>query len=480
MPVTMSHGGQRGRAESGVLLLATALALGGCSDDGRSGVPGNALASTTGGAGGALATNGVGGSGMGGSGGSSGAFTTNGAGGSGMGGSGASFVPEPIPDLDPEPAVACANIPPDHFQFLDDACKAKVVPSHVDRDLPCALDDASSTVSLKDGGTVTYQASSEAPSFDTASLSAFVPAELMATVILIRRVKGVPYYRYLSTGDHDTPYQPWSTTKVIAAANAAAQLRSSSKSKVGLTASVNSKPLGDLVTSVCNYDNSPYSSNSLGRYFHNIGTRKRANDLIHALWLKRPDTETFGGNYGELEPAALGYTFVDGANELSITKDTSTGPANHLSSHTMADMMRRLVLHREEPTYRMPGLQWLDVRVLFYGAEGSMKYGEWGGMSADTAVYLQSGHDMNYLEKRSHGRWRIFSKLGLGTSGQFLNVGYACLPVLDDQDAAVPGWGREFVIAAHLPAGGASWAERDRILAKAYRAIVTRIVDGRL
>lgn len=36
------------------------------------------------------------------------------------------------------------------------------------------------------------------------------------------------------------------------------------------------------------------------------------------------------------------------------------------------------------------------------------------------------------------------------------------------------------VISAHLPSGGATWKERDRLLAKAYRAIITRIVDGRL
>jgi hypothetical protein len=44
----------------------------------------------------------------------------------------------------------------------------------------------------------------------------------------------------------------------------------------------------------------------------------------------------------------------------------------------------------------------------------------------------------------------------------------------------VPDWGKEFVIAAHLPSGGATWRERDRLLARYYREIVSRIVDGRL
>ena len=30
------------------------------------------------------------------------------------------------------------------------------------------------------------------------------------------------------------------------------------------------------------------------------------------------------------------------------------------------------------------------------------------------------------------GRRRIYSKLGLGSQGQFLDVGYGCFPVLDD------------------------------------------------
>jgi hypothetical protein len=293
-------------------------------------------------------------------------------------------------------------------------------------------------------------------------------------------VGGVPHYRYLSNGHHYEAYQPWSTTKFLAAANAASSLQIASSYQVGLTASVDNTPLGDLVTSVHNYDYDPYSSNSLGKYFHNVGGRARANGLIHELWLGRPDSETFGGNYGAEAPA-LGYTFAEsGGASVTITPDSTTGPANHLSSFTTAEALKRLVLHREEPTQRLPGIQWADVQTLLYGAEGSAKYGDWGGMTADTAIYLQSGHDIDYIEDRSKGRWVIFSKLGLGSGGQFLNVGYACLPVLDDDLQPVPGWGRELVISAHLATGGVSWADRDRMLARAFRAIVIRVVDGRL
>ena len=73
-----------------------------------------------------------------------------------------------------------------------------------------------------------------------------------------------------------------------------------------------------------------------------------------------------------------------------------------------------------------------------------------------------------------------FSKLGLGTKGQFVHMGYGCFPVIDPSGAPVSGHGREFVIATHLKEGGGSWKGRDRELARIYRKIELRIVDGRL
>lgn len=391
------------------------------------------------------------------------------------------YVPDPIPVIGEEPPPLCDHpSPTDYFQFLDDTCSAKQWPTNTDRDLACPTADPSPVIALAGGGEVTYYPSSSPVVVDSTALVGIVPDDLYVTVILIRRIDGVPHYRYLSNGHHDEPYQPWSTTKFLAVANAAASLEIASSYEVGLTASVDGVPLGDLVTSVHNYDNDPYSSNALGKYFHNIGGRARANDLIHELWLQRSSTETFGGNYGAEAPS-LGYTFVaPGGASVTISPDTSAGPANYLSSFTTAEALKRLVLHREEASQRLPGIQWSDIKTLLYGAEGSTKYGPWGGMSRDTAIYMQSGHDIDYIQARSKGRWRIFSKLGLGSSGQFLNVAYACLPVLDDQLQPVPGWGRELVISAHLPLGGGSWAERDRMLARAFRAILIRVVDGRL
>jgi hypothetical protein len=450
--------------------LAALLALAACGDDATG--TGGAGASGTGGVGTASGTGGdpTGGNDVGGRGGEG-----------GEGGGSAPFVPAPIPEVPdevPEPCQAAIDSVYE-FQFLDGVCGDKRWPSDETRDFACPTNDSSATVELEGGGTVTYQPPGAAPIVDTTALSGLLPAGLRVTVILIRRVNGVPHYRYLSNGTHFETFQPWSSTKFLAAANAAARLRIASNYEVGLTGSVGSLMLGDLVTALVDYSYDPYSSNSIGRYFHDIGGRAAANAMIHEAWLGRPSVETFGGNYGEAAPA-LGYSFTDdGGASVSITPDGTSGPANHLSTFTTAEAIKRLVLHREDASGRLPGIQWKDIEVLLHGAEGSAK-GPFGGLSADPAIYLQTGFDIDYLEARSHGRFRVYSKLGLGSSGQFLDTGYACFPVLDDEGEPVPGWGREFVISAMLDSGGANWKERDRVLATAYRTIVKRIIDGRI
>ncbi len=390
--------------------------------------------------------------------------------------------PYPIPDPGEELPAPCqaAIDTPDYFQFLDNLCNEKVWPTDQDRERQCPVSDDSPFMTLKDGTVVEYKPAEAPVVFDTQALNGLTPAGMEIAVILIKRIDGVPYFRYLSNGKHDVAMQPWSTTKFLAAANAAATMRIKSDYKVGLTASVKGIPLGDLVTSVCNYDYNPYSSNALGAWFHDIGGRNKANGLIHADWLDRPAAESFGGNYGEAAPS-LGYSFVEpDGSTLTVPKDTTSGIANNLSMFTLAEALKRIVLHMVVPSQRLPGIQWKDVKVLLFGAEGSKKYGKWGGMTADTAIYLQMGHDIDYIEERSHGQWVIFSKLGLGTQGQFVHVGYSCWPALDEGGNPVTGVGREFVIAAQLDQGGTTWAKRDRLLAETYRKIIIRIVDGRL
>lgn len=385
------------------------------------------------------------------------------------------------PVLDEEPAPICPAAAEQswYFQFLDNLCGDKVLPTSQDRDRSCPVGDTSPVMTLATGEQVVYQPASDAIQWDTTSLQGLAPGDMHLVVILVKRVDGVPHYRYLSTGSHYEPFQPWSTSKFLAVANAAVELRLSSEYQVGLSASVDGHPLGDLVTSLVAYDNNPFSSNSLGAYFHDIGGRANANAMINWWWLKRPDAESFGGNYGDLPPA-LGSTFVEheGAT-VTIEPKIAGGHSNRLSAYTLAESLKRLALHREEPSQQLPGIQWEDVKVLLYGAEGSHK-GRWGGMSSDTAAYLHAAHDMAYIEKRSQGQWTVFSKLGLGTSAEFAHVGYGCWPVLDSAGVVVDGQGREFVIAAHMPEGPGAWVERDRELARVYRRIALRIVDGRI
>jgi|GEM_PF-2386339 len=389
--------------------------------------------------------------------------------------------PWPVPELDPEPAMPCpeANDDPYTFQFLDDVCHAKAWPTVVDRDFACPVLDLSADVVRADGSTVTFAGADAPVVIDATALAGLdLPAGLKVVLLEIVRVDGAPRFRYVSNGTEDEAVQPWSSTKFLAVANAAARLRIASDYEVGLTASVGGVPVGDYVTSIHTYDDEPYSSNSLAAWFHDVGLHQRANDLIHEAWLDRPADETFGGNYGEA-PAPLPFTFEEaGGASVTLTPDPGSGPANHLSVLTLAEALKRLVLHREVASQRLPGIQWLDVKTLLYGAAGSATYGDWGGMTADTAIYLQAAHDLSYLAARSQGRWRIFSKLGLGSQGQFVHVGYACWPVLDADGAPVPGKGREVVVAAQLATGGASWAERDRLLARAYRTLMIRLVES--
>ena len=376
---------------------------------------------------------------------------------------------------------SCGPFPTYYYQFLDDTKCVKALPSNRDRELACPTESASATVRTTDGREVTYSPAGAPVEVDASALDGLVPDDLRVTLILVRRVNGVPHYRYLSNGRHNNIVQPWSSTKFMAAANAAARLRTASDYRVGLTGSVDGWPLGDLVTMVHAYDEKHFTSNGLSRYFHDVGGRARAQGLISS-WLGRPAGETFGGNYGA--PAAgLGFRFEDGDATVQLTRDTATPPENQLSTFTLAEFLKRLVMHREDAATRLPGIQWADVRTLLYGAEHSRLYdaNDPQGMEADTAIYLQQAFDVRAMEERTRGQWRVFSKLGHGQSrgGEFVHVGYACLPKLDDAGKPVPEAGKELFLATHLSAGG-RLAEGDSRLASIYRTIVGRVLDGQL
>jgi hypothetical protein len=105
-------------------------------------------------------------------------------------------------------------------------------------------------------------------------------------VILIRRpVQGGVYFKYFcGSGDDSLPWQPWSSTKIYAQANAAGHIREVCPAS-GLPSDATGKhgptPLGDLATVVSSYDSTQgYTSNGLSKYFHDLGGRYRLLCLI--------------------------------------------------------------------------------------------------------------------------------------------------------------------------------------------------------
>ena len=104
---------------------------------------------------------------------------------------------------------------------------------------------------------------------------------------------------------------------------------------------------------------------------------------------------------------------------------------------------------------KFPGVEDEDIKSLVYGAIDSQLFPElqWGGMTADTAIFLQSAVNITQIEGDSQGKWRIFSKLGAGYStsrlrGEIITTAYACFPVLDSNGNSVPGEGFEFTLTA--------------------------------
>ena len=347
--------------------------------------------------------------------------------------------------------AAAADASNPNFEYQDDTCHRKVWPSNGDRAFTCGIvspDRADGFAPARPLGEV---------SVDTQTLAGVAP-DLDFTVIAIRRdAAGHPRYRYFSNGTHEKAVQPLSSTKFMAIAAAAAKLRTSSDYQVGLAASTDGIPLGDLATVIHDYNEQHYESNALARYFLNIAGRSAVNGLVHDAWLGRPSSEFLGGNYGAAA-APLSYRFtMPGGAAVEVSPDDESPGTNNLSTLTMAAFLKRLVMHREDASTRLPAIQWEDLQVLFYGPTTSKWYplpGDngfapprgWGGMSADTGIYLQSAVDIHAVEAASHGKWRIFSKLGYGESGLVEN-GYACLP-------NGSGGGLELAISTHYAQPG--------------------------
>jgi hypothetical protein len=100
------------------------------------------------------------------------------------------------------------------------------------------------------------------------------------------------------------------------------------------------------------------------------------------------DSSTFSG---ENEGAVISGVALPETCTFKLDQTTPVA-SNSLSSIAAAQLLMRLVLHRELPqTARFPRLQWIDIQELLYGAgERSRLFPgvQWGGMSADTGTTL--------------------------------------------------------------------------------------------
>ena len=378
------------------------------------------------------------------------------------------------------------------YPGLDDSQCAKVFPKVFDREFVCPARHAQS-----EGFTGVQTSVSNVEVDDTAFDRVLDPHYgIRAAVAVIHRASnelGSVSMRFLGSAARQ-PYQPWSSSKLFAAYDAAARLRNGSDQQLGLRAieSRSGISLGDFATIITSYDvTRNLSSNALGGYFHSVGQHVVALRAAQE-WIGAGGNSSFGGNYGAPLPSQLGFTFESQNSTLpsqrvSVEPDPVPSPPlpNSMNALTMAEWMRRIVLAREDqamhvnfsdfPQYtHMP--QWPDSQHLLYGAlprDSTFTVGlqagssdasaglQWGGASMSTDIYLQQAINatlgFSNMTTSAADMWRIFSKLGAGQSSSrgvseiTLNA-YACLPVMNTTSGEpVPNRGLEFTISVYAP-----------------------------
>ena len=397
-------------------------------------------------------------------------------------------------------------------------------PNEIDRDFTCPT-QAKSLTATRGGKSVSFEidqakAMSQATWHSLKSvLSEFAPPErLRATLIEIRRQGGQPYLHYSSNGTWSDAFEPWSSSKYLAFAAVAARLREASKGKVGLTGMLEDPnfkgqtPIGDLVTEATTYRHScfdkarcpnalhyaHFTSNNAATWAKNMAGRKFTNEIV-TQWIGQPQ-ERFDGAYQSYTKnytaSANGWgwkvTEKDGSTVTLKEGQIGEDAQNYLSTFAMAEGLKRLVLHREASTTRLPGITWNDLAVLFYGPpqQDSRYFKDLavGGMSAGAATYFENafgGSGSKTLEKMTMGQWRLFSKVGWGPNkkgggSDFIWNAYACVPKFDAGGKALPS-GKEFIVSIALKGlANKTDAEQDRLFSMIVKKLVSRIMDGNL
>ena len=125
----------------------------------------------------------------------------------------------------------------------------------------------------------------------------------------------------------------------------------------------------------------------------------------------------------------------------------------------------------------MPYLRWpdVDIPLLAQKTLSAMGQGIRRGWSPIRRCTFKMP-SMRPLEASTKGRWRVFSKLGFGYSrgGEFVNAGYACIPVFDDNGDIKTDWGKEFFIVTQMGANE-QYHQSDAKLAQIYKDVVTAV-----
>ena len=333
----------------------------------------------------------------------------------------------------------CDNEGDASLKYLDDSKCAKVFPSSFSREWQCSVAAENNDVP-SDGYEADSVPLSEATVDTTTLEAAGVPTDVQLCIILVKRTAevgngtGTVLYnkRLCAGGGESLSFETWSSSKFLAMGNAAGKLREecSPEREFGLdtyeennassTPSSSATMLGDLATIVASYDTTQgFTSNSVASYFHDLGWRARAHDLIARSWLALNPavsgsdaiaSASLGGNYGEPSPSALGFhlSTLNDTNSVSrgasafegsdvASSSSSDAPAarspltmnalagapnnvcdaqadagtatyaNSLTALALAEAHRRIVLHREvsDP---LPSATWTDVQAILYGA----------------------------------------------------------------------------------------------------------------
>lgn len=274
------------------------------------------------------------------------------------------------------------------LEILEDASCKKIFPSSFSRNFSCPI-YSFENYNLPSNGYYSEDIGLENIQIDSTTLSSIINVSINLCMILTKRVRSIEsatgkvttklfnkYFCYQNSSTFAS--ETWSSSKIFAMANAAGHLRTNASSCVpdslGLDAATTGKhnvtQLGDLSTIITSYDSTAgYSSNGLSSYFHDLGERSRLFNLVNSAWLGLPYPVSLGGNYGEATPADLSFDLFTGCNTESsdtcaVAKDTTGEYENTLSSLAHAELLRRIVLHREvNPSLRFPNVTWADIQV---------------------------------------------------------------------------------------------------------------------